>query len=50
MRMVRKKPHNGGPESGTKTDVVSHGALVKIALIGKLYVYQPYIRENGHKF
>ena len=29
MRMVRKKPQNGGPESGTKTDVVSRGAFVK---------------------
>ena len=26
--MVRKKPQNGGPESGTKTDLVSRGGFV----------------------
>ena len=47
MRMVRKKPQNGGPESGTKTDVVSRGALVKKMLqTCVLYNFEPLSEQN----
>ena len=50
MRLVRKNPQNGGPESGTKTDVVSRGASVKIVVVAINSMYlSTYYRNTKNK-
>ena len=50
MRMVRKKPQNGGPESGTKTDVVSRVAFVKKVLEYLLLIIGTEVRTTPPEF